>query len=64
MTRHQQFKIIVDTGCEPLNEQYKFVHNTPEHTDDVATQVNQLEGRPTAGRWVNNVDEDGLLANT
>jgi hypothetical protein len=62
VTRHQQYESIVDTECEQLTVQYKSVHyNTLEHIDDAATQVDQLEDRPTAGCWVNNVDEDGYL---
>jgi hypothetical protein len=60
VARHQQHESIVDTGYEQLTAQYEAVHNnTPEHIDDVAAQVVQLEGRPTVGRWVNNVDENG-----
>jgi hypothetical protein len=62
VTRHQQYESIVDTGYEQLTAQYEAVHNSMlEHIIGVvATQGNQLEGRPTADRWMmKNVEDNG-----
>lgn len=58
--RHQHYESIVDTRYEQLIAQYEAVHeNTLVHMGEVPTQVIQLEGRPNADGWVNNVDSDG-----
>jgi hypothetical protein len=60
VARHQQYDSIVVTGYEQLTAQYEAVHNnTLEPIGEVTTQVNQIEGRPIADHWVNNIDEDG-----
>jgi hypothetical protein len=60
VARDQQYESIVDAGYEHLIVQYEAVHNnTLVHVGEVESQVNQHEGRPTAARWVSNVDEDG-----